>query len=471
MANDWKFPEGFLWGASTSAYQIEGAVGEDGRRPSIWDTFSHEPGHTLNGDNGDVTCQHYRRTDEDLDLIAGLGLNAYRFSIAWPRVQPDGKGRANRAGLDFYRRLVAGLRQRGVLPVATLYHWDLPQPLEDEGGWTVRATADRFGEYAEIVANALGDDVGMWITLNEPWCSAWLGYAFGLHAPGLSDIGLAMSASHHLLVGHARANEVLQRATEAPVGVTLNVVPAIPASDHERDLFAARTVDGGMHRLFLDPLFRGQYPEDLVQALAALGIRFDAVQDGDLEAISSPVDFLGVNYYTTTVCADTGRLDEARQAGYCVVASPEAALIAGLGIAQVVRPGLERTATGWEVDPEGLTDVLVRLRDDYTPGPIYITENGAAQHDYRGPDGAVHDLSRTRYLEAHVRAARNAVDRGVDLKGYFVWSLLDNFEWAEGYSKRFGLVWVDYPTGERVPKDSYAWYRGVIAANGLPGDS
>ena len=468
MAGDREFPEGFLWGAATAAYQIEGAAAEGGRGPSIWDTFSHEPGRTLNGDNGDDACRHYARLEEDLDLMAGLGLKAYRFSIAWPRVQREGRGSANQEGLDFYRRLVSGLRQRGVVPLATLYHWDLPQALEDAGGWPARDTAARFADYARLVVEALGDQVGMWATLNEPWCSAWLGYGFGEHAPGRSDIGLALSATHHLLLGHAWASEVLRAATNAPVGIALNTIPAIPASAHPLDVRAARTADGGVNRMFLDPLFKGRYPEDIVGLLSAFGIPFSAVQDGDMEAISRPLDFLGVNYYTTIVVADPGRQDEARHAGYFVPGSGAGVLAAGLPIAQVVRPGLERTANDLEVDPEGLTTLLVRLRDEYTDAPLYITENGVAQHDYRGTDGAVHDTGRANFLARHVQAARDAIEQGVDVRGYFTWSLLDNFEWSLGYSKRFGLVWVDYPTGDRVPKDSYCWYREVIAANGLP---
>jgi beta-glucosidase len=471
MTSDRSFPDGFLWGAATSAYQIEGAVSEAGRGPCIWDTFSHTPGRTLNSDSGDVACRHYERLGEDLDLIAGLGLGAYRFSVAWSRVQPDGKGGANQEGLDFYRRLVAGLRDRGILPVVTLYHFDLPQALEDSGGWPARDTAERFAEYTEIVAGALSDEVGLWITLNEPWCSAWLGYGMGVHAPGRSDPALAMAASHHLLLAHSRASEILHRVAEAPVGISLNFTPALPASDHELDVAAARTVDGSLNRLFLEPLFKGRYPEDMTQMLALFGMRLDFVKTGDLEVISRPVDFLGVNYYTTTVIASSGRLDEARLAGYVVPTEELPNPLSSMGVTMVRRSGLERTANDLEVDPSGLADLLVRLSDEYTRSPLYVTENGVAQHDYRGPDGAVHDSGRTRYLERHVQAARQALDRGVNLKGYFVWSLLDNYEWDLGYSKRFGLVWVDFPTGERVPKDSYHWYSRVTANNALPSGS
>ena len=467
MTSDHTFPDGFIWGAATASYQIEGGVKEGDRGPSIWDTFSHTPGRTLNGDNGDIACQHYYRVEEDLRLIKDLGLGAYRFSIAWPRVQPDGKGPANQAGLDFYRRLVAGLRAQGTLPVATLYHWDLPQTLEDQGGWMVRDTVERYGEYVDMVANALADEVGMWITLNEPWCSAWLGYGLGVHAPGRSDPGLSLHATHHLLLAHARGSEAVRRDTKAPVGITLNLSTSIPASDHELDVAAARVADAGLNRTYLGPLFKGMYPDEIVQLGARWGADLDAVvEPGDLEAISRPVDFLGVNYYNTSVVADVGRTEEARRSGYVVGSPGQAGAI--LGLVQVGRPELERTATGWEIDPQGLTGVLVRVRDEYTSAPLYITENGAAQHDYRGPDGAVHDPGRIRYVDAHIRAVKDAIDQGVDVRGYFLWSLMDNYEWALGYSMRFGLVWVDYPTGERVPKDSYRWYRQVIAANAPP---
>ena len=483
MTSEQKFPPGFLWGASTAAYQIEGAVGEGGRGRSIWDTFSHAPGHTLNGDTGDIASRHYSRLDEDLELIGRLGLPSYRFSVAWPRVQPDGKGPANQGGLDFYRRLVAGLRQRGTMPVATLYHWDLPQALEDAGGWTVRGTAERFADYASLVAQALADEVGMWVTINEPWCAAWLGYGSGEHAPGQTDDGRAMLATHHLLVGHGRAVAALRRASTAPVGIALNLCPMVPASPHPLDIEAARRIDGSQNRLYLEPLLKGRYPEDMAAYLPAYRVLLDAVQPGDMAAIGAPLDFLGVNYYMTQVIASTARLREARQAGYWVPAvapeppAPPATAAgagdepghgAGPGYVAVRRPDRELSAMGWEIDPHGLIDMLVRVRDDYGPVPLYITENGMAAHDYVGPDGAVHDASRIHYLEQHVRAAADAIGRGVDLRGYMLWSLMDNFEWSLGYSMRFGLIWVEYPTGQRSPKDSYRWYQQVIAANGLP---
>lgn len=472
MTSNRSFPEGFVWGASTAAYQVEGSATADGRGPSIWDTFSHTPGRTLNGDNGDIACQHYKRLGEDLELIRQLGLPAYRFSIAWTRVQPDGKGPANQAGLDFYRRMVAGLREGGTLPVATLYHWDLPQALEDVGGWTTRDTAERFAEYASMVADALSDGVGMWITLNEPWCSAWLGYGIGVHAPGHADMDMAALATHHLLLAHARGTEALRRATKAPVGIALNLGSKVPASSHELDVAAARKADGNLNRVYLDALFKGAYPEDMAELFPGRRRSLDVVQPGDLAAISRPIDFLGVNYYSRNVVADPGRLQEAREAGYFVYPSRPGGPAPRVRDGVVVgRPDLERTAADWEVDAGGLTDILVRVRDEYTHLAVYITENGAAEHDYVGTDGVVHDQARIRYLEQHVQAAKDAIDQGVDLRGYFVWSLVDNFEWALGYSMRFGMVWVDYPTGKRTPKDSYRWYRRVISENGLPGST
>jgi beta-glucosidase len=460
------FPQEFLWGAATAAYQVEGAVDVGGRGTSIWDTFSHSPGRTRNGDTGDVACQHYARLDEDLDLIAALGIKSYRFSISWPRVQPDGKGPANQEGLDFYRRLVTGLRDRGVVPAATLYHWDLPQPLEDQGGWANRDTADRFGEYTSLMADALSDQMGMWITLNEPWCSAWLGYATGDHAPGRADVSDGLAANHHLLLAHARGAEVL-RAAGQTVGITLNLSRSIPASDHELDVAAAHRAEGALNRMYLGPLFKGAFPADLVELFSSHKPGLDVAQEGDMEAISRPIDFLGVNYYETRVIADPSRLDAARQAGFHVPADGPTGASALLKAQAVGRPQATRTATEWEVDPSGLTYVLTHVKDNYTSVPLYVTENGCAQHDYQGPDGAVHDAGRIEYLAQHFRAALDAMAQGVDLRGYFVWSLMDNFEWALGYSMRFGLTWVDYPSGRRVPKDSYRWYQEVIANNGL----
>ena len=456
------FPEDFLWGAATASYQIEGAAGEGGRGPSIWDTFSHTPGKVLHGDTGDIACDHYHRLEEDLDLMAEIGLKAYRFSVAWPRIQPDGSGRANEEGLDFYRRLVDGLRQRSIEPMLTLYHWDLPQALQDAGGWTSRETAERFAEYTEIVYGALSGSVSYWITLNEPWVSAWLGHGYGLHAPGLKNPGAALAATHHLLLGHGLAMERM-RSMGSPgggkqLGVTLNLHPAHPGRDREADREAARRVDGQTNRLYLDPLFRGSYPEDVFAHYREGGADLSFVEDGDLQKISAPLDFLGVNYYFRHTIRD----------------APEEAhpgvQFSDLNARPIVPHAGEKTAMGWPVEPEGLTEMLVRIKEEYADLPLYVTENGRAVHDYVDPEGDVDDEERISYLDAHFRAAHDAMDRGADLRGYMVWSFLDNFEWAEGYSKRFGLVFVDYGTQRRVPKASARWYSEVIERNG-PGSS
>jgi len=462
------FPAGFLWGTKTSAYQIEGSVDSDGRGRSIWDTFSHNPGATRNGDTGDIACDHYRRLDEDLDLIARLGARAYCFSVAWPRIQAAGSGPANERGLDFYRRLVDGLLRRSILPVVTLYHWDLPQSLEDAGGWVSRDTVGRFTDYAAIVAGALGDTVSKWITLNEPWCSAWLGYATGEHAPGIRDDGKAAAATHHLLLAHGEALQVLRSALPAAeIGVGLNLQPIRPATDHDDDRAACRRVDGNLNRLFLDPLFKGRYPADMLEHYAARTPGFDVIADGDLDTISRPIDFLGVNFYSpTTVCAPTRRA-EARAAGYLVPEPDHRARVGDLQAVQVLRPDVRLTQMGWEIEPAALTEIMVRVRDEYGTVPLYVTENGAAFDDYVGTDGEVRDGERIQYLDDHVRAVFNALADGVDVRGYFVWSLLDNFEWAHGFSKRFGLTWVDFRTRERIPKASFAWYQRVVGANGL----
>lgn len=461
-------PPGFIWGAATAAYQIEGAATEDGRGASIWDTFSHTPGKVRHGDTGDVACDHYHRMEEDLDLLAALGVDAYRFSIAWPRIVPLGTGEVNNAGIDFYRRLVAGLRARHIRPVATLYHWDLPQALEDRGGWTNRETATHFGAYAGLVADALGDDVDLWITLNEPWVSAWHGYGLGNHAPGRHRMEDALSATHHLLLGHGLAVEALRRSSTSPVGITLNLTAVRAASEHPLDRAAAERIDATHNRLYLDPVVTGRYPD-----LGPLGLSgewdevLSAVTDeGDLATIAVGIDFLGVNYYSPMTVAHPERVLSRVADGLFPFPPPgplgEAAARA-LGAVPLQHLGAVRTATDWEVDPSGLGDLLDRLARD-VPVPLYITENGAAIDDYVNPAGTVRDPERIEYLEGHIGAALAARERGVDLRGYFVWSLLDNFEWAEGFSKRFGLVFVDYGTGRRTPKESFAWFRDRIAA-------
>jgi beta-glucosidase len=440
------FPEGFLWGAATAAYQIEGAAATDGRGPSIWDTFSREPGRVRNGDTGDVADDHYHRLDEDLDLIAELEIPAYRFSIAWPRVQPDGKGALNPKGLDFYRRLLDGLASRGIEPMVTLYHWDLPQALEDDGGWLARDTPARFADFAAAMVGELGDLAQRWITLNEPWCSAFLGYYEGRFAPGHRSYAESYTALHHLLLAHGLGLAAIRAAApELQVGITCNHSDITPATDDDVD--AARAADMEENRLFLDPIFRGAYPADAPDFLRADSL----VQPGDLVAISAPIDFYGVNYYVREVIA----ADAAEpHRGWRRVPPPR---------------GVNLTAKGDAVSPDGLTSVLQRVGRDYANGvPLYITESGAPFDDAVDATGRVEDPKRIDYLAKHFRAARAAIDAGVDLRGYFVWSLLDNFEWDSGYSIRFGLVFVDYATQRRIPKASALWYREVIRANGIP---
>ncbi|MGA8016543.1 MAG: family 1 glycosylhydrolase [Candidatus Dormiibacterota bacterium] len=465
-----RFPDGFLFGTKTSAYQVEGAVDADGRGSSIWDTFSHTPGKTRNGDTGDVTSDQYHRLDQDLELIGELGAPGHCFSVAWPRVQPDGQGPPNQRGLDFYRRMVDGLRQRGVIPVATLYHWDLPEALQQAGGWTARDTAMRFADYAGIVGEALADGMGMWVTHTEPWCAAWLGNALGIHAPGLQDLGTAVAATHHLLLSHGEAARALRAAVPGcPVGIDLNLQVVRAASDHPEDRAAARRSDGNSNRLFLDPLLLGSYPGDMLEHYAERRPGFSVIRDGDLGVIAQPLDFLGVNYYSPKlVCAPT-RMAAARTAGYWVPRTPPDDLISGdLGVVDIRRPEVEVTPMGWEVDPGGLTELLIRLRTEYGPRPIHVLENGRAADDYVDPAGEVQDLARIEYLRGHLHAVLDAIDAGVDVRGYFVWSLLDNFEWGQGFSMRFGLTWVDYPSGARIPKTSFGWYREVVKAGALP---
>ncbi|MHB1986380.1 MAG: glycoside hydrolase family 1 protein [Acidimicrobiales bacterium] len=462
------FPDGFLWGTATAAYQVEGSVNADDRGISIWDTFSHREGMTRNGDTGDVTSDHYSRLEPDLDLLSQLGAGAYRFSVAWPRIQPTGKGPANQDGVDFYRRLVSGLRERAIAPVLTLYHWDLPQALEDAGGWVERDTTERFAEYAAIVAEALGSDVDMWITLNEPWCSAWAGYGSGRHAPGNKDIGRATAATHHLLLAHGAAVAAIRSVVKgARVGITLNLAPIRAASNHDDDKSAARRVDGNLNRLFLDPLFRHCYPEDMLEHYSGKEPGFGVVRAEDLDVIAQPIDFLGVNFYSPRTVTAPSRVDAANAAGYFVPTPDPDPVSVDLQEVSVLRPEFKRTQMGWEIEPAALTELLLWIRDEYTELPIYITENGAAFDDYVDPDGRIQDKARVQYIESHLLAVLDALAKGVDARGYFVWSFLDNFEWAYGFAKRFGLVWVDYPSGARIPKESFWWYRDTVRANAL----
>ena len=460
-----RFPNDFLWGTATASFQIEGAADADGRGPSIWDTFCRVPGAVRNADNGDIACDHYHRVDEDLDLIKGLGVGTYRFSVAWPRIQPTGKGPANQAGLDFYRRLVDGLAARDIEATITLYHWDLPQALQDDGGWVVRDTADRFAEYADIVARAIGDAAARWITLNEPWCSAWRGYEVGDHAPGITDVGQAAAAHHHLLLAHGMATQALRAVVpDVPVGLSLNLAAVRPGSDDAADVAAALRKDGNQNRLFLDPLFKATYPADMLEHYAAATPGFSVVRDGDLATINQPLDFLGVNYYSPETVVDASRRQAARELGFTVSNRAESHDLRAVGVRT---PDAKVTEMNWEVDASGLRDILVRLGREYTDIPLYVTENGAAYDDYVGPAGGVRDENRTEYVAAHLGAVLDAIDDGANVKGYFYWSVMDNFEWAFGYSRRFGLVWVDFPSGERLPKYSYHWFAETVAANAL----
>jgi len=449
------FPPGFVWGASTAAYQIEGAAHEDGRGPSVWDTFSHTPGKVRRGDTGDVACDAYHRSCDDLDLMSSLGLRAYRFSIAWPRIQPTGKGPVNQPALDHYRSLVEGLRDRNIAPAVTLYHWDLPQALEDAGGWPERETAERFAEYAAIVGEALGDTVSLWITLNEPEVVANQGYRTGRHAPGLRDPARAAAATHHLLLAHGLATQALRSVlpTGTPVGVTLNLTHVRPAGDDATA--AASAVDAEANRIFLDPIVVGAYP---AEARPVLLPPDRLVHAGDMELVASQLDFLGVNYYAPTIVGLRDWSDLRRN---------EQPLDGHPGVVTIRPDELARTSMGWLVDPDGLRELLLRLHRDAPGLPLYITENGCAADDYVDPEGGVDDDERIRYVHDHLAAAHQAIAAGVALKGYFVWSLLDNFEWAQGYSRRFGIVFVDFGTQRRIPKRSAAYYARVVRENAL----
>ena len=444
------FPVDFLWGAATASYQIEGAAHEDGRGLSIWDQFAAIPGKVHRGENGDVAADHYHRMPEDVALMSELGLNAYRFSIAWPRILPQGIGTVNGQGLDFYDRLVDALLARGITPLVTLYHWDLPLALHEKGGWLNRDTASAFADYAEVVARQLGDRVDWWVTLNEPWCSAYLGYGNGKHAPGIRDKWAAYTAAHHLLLAHGLALPRLRAYTRksTQLGITLNLTPIYAANEHPRTLRAAAWADKMSNRWFLDPIFRGNYPESL---FADDGVAPPPVQDGDLDIIATPIDFLGVNNYSRSLIR--ARVKE-NGAGDDPIKFYE----------HVTSADSSYTEMGWEVYPQALTDVLVRVHHDYAPRAIVVTENGAAFADQWDGSNHLSDPQRLHYIRDHILALEQAQAQGVPLRGYFVWSLLDNFEWAEGYSKRFGIVYIDYPSQRRIVKDSGHWYAAFIAA-------
>ena len=445
------FPDGFLWGAATSAAQIEGATQEGGRGESIWDRFAATPGRIVDGRDPRVACDHYHRWLEDVALLRDLGVGAYRFSIAWPRVVPNGRGEINAIGLDFYDRLVDALLEAGIQPFVTLYHWDLPQWLQEAGGWAARDTAHAFVEYTAAVATRLAGRVKHWVTHNEPWCIAVLGHEVGEHAPGHTNGAEALRVAHHVLLSHGWATAELRRLVPgAEVGIALNLTPASPASPSEADRDAARNFDGFFNRWYLDPIFRGRYPEDAITDRIRQGHLtgpvLPFVEQGDMATIATPIDFLGVNYYTRAVLRGGAR---------------------GERVAVEMGPEEARTAMGWEIFPQGLSDLLIRLQREYRPSKLYLTENGAAFADQADAAGRIADPRRIAYLQSHLLAAHRAIHDGAALRGYFAWSLLDNFEWAQGFAKRFGLYWVNYETQQRLPKDSARWYRDVIAANAV----
>ncbi|MEW2134552.1 GH1 family beta-glucosidase [Streptomyces sp. NPDC005435] len=436
-------PNDFLWGTATAAYQIEGAVAEDGRSPSIWDTFSHTPGKTAGGDTGDIACDHYHRWPEDLALMRQLGVNAYRLSVAWPRVVPGGDGAVNAKGLAFYDRLVDALLEAGITPSVTLYHWDLPQALQDRGGWPERDTAHALAEYASVVAERLGDRVKLWATLNEPLCSAWIGHLEGTMAPGLTDLTAAVRASYHLLLGHGLAAQAVRAAAPgAEVGIVNNLSTVHPATDSPEDAAAARRQDGHVNRWWLDPVHGRGFPADMRELY---GVELPE-KPGDLDTIAAPLDWIGLNYYFPAYVIDDpqGPVPHARA---------------------VRREGVARTGMDWEIEPKGIESLLLRLTEDYGARRIFVTENGSSFPDTVGPDGTVHDPERRAYLESHLAACASAARKGAPLAGYFAWSLLDNFEWAYGYAKRFGLVHVDYETQRRTVKSSGRRYAEIVDAH------
>lgn len=464
------FPADFLWGSATASYQIEGAVTEDGRGPSIWDTFSATPGKVLNGDTGAVAADHYHRVDEDVALMKDLGLHAYRFSIAWPRVQPTGSGAFNPKGLDFYSRLVDQLRGADIAPVVTLYHWDLPQPLEDAGGWPNRDTAYRFADYARKVAEVLGDRVEIWTTFNEPWCSSYLGYASGVHAPGRHSHADSLAAAHHLNLAHGLGGRaILDVLPDAKLSITLNLHVTRAASTAPEDVDAKRRIDNLANEVFLQPVLEGRYPEELLADTASV-TDWSFVQDGDAELCKVPLSVLGINYYSTG-------LVKKREGEYVPgdgkpgpdghKSSPVSPWPAADDVEWLPQPG-PYTAMGWNIEPEGLTELLVDVHTRYPDVPLAVTENGAAFYDTVAEDGRVHDVDRVTYLHDHIDAVGDAIDKGVDVRGYFVWSLMDNFEWAYGYDRRFGIVHVDYDTLVRTRKDSSYWYAELVRTNTIP---
>lgn len=442
------FPKGFLWGAATSAYQIEGAVCEDGRGPSVWDRFAAMPGATYQGQTGEITTDHYHRMEEDVALMAEMHLSAYRFSISWPRVLPHGTGDVNERGLDFYSRLVDALLARGIQPLVTLYHWDLPIALQEQGGWLSRDTASAFADYAEVVTSRLGDRVKWWITHNEPWCTSYLGYALGIHAPGLRDVQQAALVGHHVLLSHGLAVQRMRSLlpSDAQLGIAIDFYPVYPVDDQLETLQGVQQADTFRNRWFLDPVMKGSYPPDL---FTDMGVQPPPIEPGDMQTIATPIDFLGVNYYTRMLVEGVGG---------------NGISINGVGSYRTIDqvPGSAYTETGWEIFPAGLTNILTRIHREYAPRAMIVTESGAAFADQWDGNGHINDQQRIDYLRMHIQTLARAIHQGVPIKGYCVWSLLDNFEWAEGYRKRFGLIYVDYPTQRRIVKDSGLWYADFI---------
>lgn len=451
------FPPDFLWGAATSAYQIEGAVHEDGRVPSMWDRFAAIPGTTYQGQTGEIAADHYHRMEEDVALMAELNLGAYRFSLSWPRILPQGTGAVNERGLDFYDRLVDALLARGIRPLATLYHWDLPVALQERGGWLNRDTAYAFADYASAVAHRLGDRIDWWLTHNEPWCSAYLGYALGIHAPGLTDKQLAVDAGHHILLAHGLSVPRLREhiSPQAQVGIALDFYPVYAADDRPETLLAVQQADAFRNRWFLDPLFRAHYPDEL---FTNLGVTPPPIYEGDFSIISTPIDFLGVNYYSRMlVRSHTDTATTTTTVAHTLPADRYEA------VERI--PGASYTEMGWEIFPDGLANILTRIHREYAPKALIVTESGAAFDDQWDGNGTVHDPQRIDYLRKHIQMVAEAIRQGVPIKGYVVWSFLDNFEWSEGYRKRFGLVYVDYPTQRRIIKDSGLWYASLVASH------
>ncbi|HOB03662.1 MAG TPA: GH1 family beta-glucosidase [Propionibacteriaceae bacterium] len=446
------FPSDFVFGSATASYQIEGAVHEDGRLPSIWDTFSHTPGKVVNGDTGDVAVDHYHRLDADLDLMASYHLDAYRFSIAWPRIQPTGRGPVNPKGIAFYDRLIDGLLERGISPTATLYHWDLPQPLEDAGGWPERATAEAFADYARICAEAFGDRITTWTTLNEPWCIAHLGYGIGRHAPGRHDPVAVLRAAHHLNLGHGLAVQAVRAAAtnDPALSITFNLTTVRPASDSAEDALVVEQVRQLDNRIFTSPVLKGRY-DDLLLETTAPYTDWSFVQDGDLAQIHQPIDVLGLNWYTP----QTVRAVAPKPLTFGADWVPTNHI--GIDNVEVVQLDAPRTDMGWVIDASGLEQQLVDMAAEFPGMPLVVTENGCA-YDDPVVDGRCHDARRVDYLRDHISAVHRALEAGAPVVGYYVWSLLDNFEWAEGYAKRFGITHVDYDTQVRTPKDSALWY-------------